>query len=53
MNRFNKCNHFPFPCAFPAEQPGPTGAIGSTPNPLKKQGMFSGKMKTIQEFLPI
>ncbi|MED2903527.1 MULTISPECIES: hypothetical protein [Bacillaceae] len=26
MNRFNKCNHFPFPCAFPVEQQGPTGA---------------------------
>lgn len=28
MNRFNKCNHIPFPCAFPIPEQGPTGPTG-------------------------
>ncbi|EJS62792.1 hypothetical protein ICU_04929, partial [Bacillus cereus BAG2X1-1] len=30
MNRFNKCNHIPFPCAFPIPSEGATGATGLT-----------------------
>ncbi|PFI23089.1 hypothetical protein [Bacillus cereus] len=27
MNRFNKCNHIPFPCAFPIPSEGATGPV--------------------------
>ncbi|HFJ9465858.1 hypothetical protein NST86_32180 [Bacillus sp. FSL L8-0199] len=30
MNKFNKCNHIPFPCAFPPIEEGPTGGTGPT-----------------------
>ncbi|MED3244749.1 collagen-like protein, partial [Bacillus thuringiensis] len=30
FNKFDKCNHIPFPCAFPPLQEGPTGPTGST-----------------------
>ncbi|KXY25960.1 hypothetical protein AT268_14285 [Bacillus cereus] len=28
MNKFDKCNHIPFPCAFPIPEQGPTGSTG-------------------------
>ncbi|TKI73959.1 collagen-like protein, partial [Bacillus mycoides] len=30
FNKFNKCNDFPFPCAFPPAGQGPTGPTGPT-----------------------
>ncbi|MEB4819854.1 collagen-like protein [Bacillus thuringiensis] len=30
FNKFNKCNDFPFPCAFPPAGEGPTGGTGPT-----------------------
>ncbi|MBT2578404.1 hypothetical protein J7E43_13455 [Bacillus sp. ISL-8] len=30
FNKFNKCNDFPFPCAFPPAEQGPTGGTGPT-----------------------
>ncbi|MGF1438689.1 hypothetical protein ACQUW6_31830 [Bacillus thuringiensis] len=30
FNKFNKCNDFPFPCAFPPAGQGPTGGTGPT-----------------------
>lgn len=30
MDKFKKCNHIPFPCAFPIPSEGTTGPTGPT-----------------------